>query len=139
MTTESAMGKAVVRLLDGKVHRGFCRQEDVKEDSVRIILQDGKEETFSLSEIKGVFFVKDFKGNPEYEPVKFLDKHSGRASALVRIEFLDDEVLEGLVRDHTGLLQSSGFYLWPSDENTNNGLIYIVKKAVKKFEILGTL
>lgn len=138
MAAESSMGKVVIRLTDGKVHPGFCRQEDVTDESVRIILRDGKEKHFSLKDIKGVFFVKDFKGDPEYQPVKFLGKQSGRSSVLVRIQFEDEEVIEGLVRDHMALLLSPGFYLWPTDENTNNGLIYIVKQAVKSFEILAT-
>ena len=138
MGTESSMGKVVIRLIDGEVCPGFCRQEDVGEDAVRIILRDGKERHFPLESVKGVFFVKDFKGDPDYEPINFLSKQSGKCSVLIRIQFEDEEVIEGLVRDHMALLLSPGFYLWPSDENTNNGLIFIVKNAVRSFEILGT-
>ena len=103
-----------------------------------MILRDGKEKHFPLGQVKGVFFVRDFKGDPDYEPVKFLDKQTVKCAVLVRVQFADEEVIEGVVKDHMGLLLSSGFYLFPSDENTNNGLIFVVKEAVESFEILGT-
>ena len=138
MATESAMGKVVIRTIDGKVHPGFCRQEDIEQDLVRIILRDGKEKRFPLAKVKGVFFVKDFEGDPDYEPVKFLDKQTVKTAVLVRVEFVDEEVIEGVVKDHMAMLRSSGFFLFPSDENTNNGAIFVVKEAVQSFEILGT-
>lgn len=136
MHAESSMGKVVVRTCDGKVYPGFSRKEDVGDDKVKIITRDGKEKFFATDELKGLFFVKDFKGDPEYDPVKFLNRNSVKASVWVHVEFEDGEVIEGMVRDHMSLLFSSGFYLWPSDEDNNNGLIYIVKKAIRDFEIL---
>jgi hypothetical protein len=137
MCSESSMGKVVVRTLDGKVHRGFSRKEDISEDTVKIISRNGKKASFPIAEVKGVFFVKDFEGNPDYDPVKFLDKEKGRSYLIVRVEFVDGENVEGTVADHMALLLSPGFYLWPSDENTNNGLVYVVKKAIRNFDILG--
>lgn len=130
------MGKVVARTLDGKVYPGFSRKENVGDDNVTIITRDGKEKSFSLDELKGLFFVKDFKGDPEYDPVTFLSKNSVKASVWVHVEFEDGEVIEGMVRDHKSLLFSTGFYLWPSDEDNNNGLIYVVKSAIRDFEIL---
>jgi hypothetical protein len=133
------MGKVVVRTRKGEVYPGFSRKEDVGDEEVKILTRNGKEKSFSLEELKGLFFVKEFKGDPDYDPVKFLSKNSVKASVWVHVEFEDGEVIEGMVRDHMSLLFSSGFYLWPSDEDTNNGLIYIVKQAIKDFEIMSTV
>jgi hypothetical protein len=139
MHAESSMGKVVVRTREGKVYAGFSRKEDVGSETIKILDQKGEEKSFSLDELKGLFFVKDFKGDPEYDPVKFLNTNSVKASIWVHVEFEDGEVIEGMVRDHMSLLNSPGFYLWPSDEDTNNGLIYVVKEAIKDFEILSTV
>lgn len=131
------LGKVVVRTRDGGVICGFSSEGHIKEDEVTYISRDGKEQARPLDDLKAVFFVRDFKGDSDYREVKFFKKQDESKWLWVRITFFDEEVIEGRVQNDKELLFSNGFYLWPSDEETNNELVYIVKSAIRDFVILG--
>ncbi len=135
MVEESSLQKVVVRTRDGKVILGFANQDRIKK-TLKIINQQGKEETFSMDKLKAVFFVKDFQGNPEYDEIKFLNKQSVSSMIWVRVEFFDGEVLEGKILNNMELISSPGFYLSPSDQDTNNKRVYVVKSSLKNFTVL---
>ncbi len=135
MVEESSLQKVIVRTRDGTVIPGFANEDRIKK-TLTIINQQGKEETFSMDKLKAVFFVKDFQGNPEYDEIKFLNKQSVSSMIWVRVEFFDGEVLEGKILNTLELLSSPGFYLSPSDQDTNNKRVYVVKSSLKNFTVL---
>jgi hypothetical protein len=135
MVEESSLQKVIVRTRDGKVIPGFANEDRIKK-TLKIINQQGKEETFSIDKLKAVFFVKDFQGNPEYDEIKFLNKQSVSSMIWVRVEFFDGEVLEGKILNNMELISSPGFYLSPSDQDTNNKRVYVVKSSLKNFTVL---
>ena len=135
MSGKSSLHKVIVRTRDGKVIPGFANQEAIKK-TLKIITPQAKEQTFDTEKIKAVFFVKDFKGDPGYDEIKFLNKESASSMIWVRVGFFDGEVLEGKIANNLELLCSPGFYLWPSDPDTNNKFVYIIKSALRDFTIL---
>jgi len=135
MVEESSLQKVIVRTRDGNVIPGFANEDRIKK-TLKIINQQGKEETFTIDKLKAVFFVKDFQGNPEYDEIKFLNKQSVSSMIWVRVEFFDGEVLEGKVLNNMELISSPGFYLSPSDQDTNNKRVYVVKSSLKNFTVL---
>ena len=135
MSGESSLHKLIIRTRSGEVIPGFAKQERLK-NKVKITNVKGKEQVFNLKDLKAVFFVKDFRGDPKYEEVKFLNKQKVSSMVWVRVEFFDDEVLEGKIENNLDLLESPGFYLWPSDQDTNNKSVYVVKSSLKNFTIL---
>ena len=135
MSDDSSLQKVIVRSRDGEVIPGFAKQDRIGE-TLKIITQQGKEQTFSTEKLKAVFFVKDFQGNPEYDEIKFLNKQSVSSMIWVRVEFFDGEVLEGKILNNMELISSPGFYLSPSDQDTNNKRVYVVKSALKNFTFL---
>jgi len=135
MSDESSLQKVIVRTRDGEVIPGFANQDRIN-TTLKIITQQGKEQTFSLHKLKAVFFVKDFQGNPEYDEIKFLNKQSVSSMIWVRVEFFDGEVLEGRILNNMELICSPGFYLSPSDQDTNNKRVYVVKSSLKNFTVL---
>ncbi len=135
MSDDSSLHKVIVRTRDGEVIPGFANQDRIK-TTLKIITQQGKEQTFSLNKLKAVFFVKDFQGNPEYDEIKFLNKQSVSSMIWVRVEFFDGEVLEGKILNNMELISSPGFFLSPSDQDTNNKRVYVVKSALKNFTVM---
>jgi hypothetical protein len=135
MSKDSALQKMVVRTRDGEVIPGFANPDGIN-NTLKIITQQGKEQTFSIDKLKAIFFVKDFQGNPEYDEIKFLSKQAISSMIWARVEFFDGEVLEGKIPNNMELLSSPGFYLSPSDQDTNNKRVYVVKSALKTFIIL---
>jgi hypothetical protein len=131
------MRKVVLRGRDGKTTNGFAYPAELK-DKVKFLSRQGKQTEIPLADLKAVFFVRDFQGDPEYRPVAFLGKTPLSEKLWVRIRFMDGEILEGKVQNSAELLTEAGFYLWPSDPDTNNESVFVVKSAVRSFTVLAT-
>lgn len=106
------------------------------EHQFRLVDTTGNEKHFDLAILKAVFVVREFGGNPEYKPVQWLARQTGSAAVWVRLKFQDGEVMEGRIQNNLALLQEAGFFLWPSDSESNNQCAYIVKSALQEFTIL---
>lgn len=135
MPSESTLQKVVVRTRGGQVYRGFADPRQIQ-NKFRLINREGKEESFELNSLKAVFVVRDFGGDPHYEPLQWLAKQTGSPAVWVRLRFFDDEEMEGRIQNNLALLRDPGFFLWPSDSGSNNQCAYVLKSALKEFAIL---
>ncbi len=131
------LGKVVVHTREHKIHRGFSKKEFIG-DNVRILDESGNESTFPIKDLKAIFFVKEFNGDPAYDEVLFLKKETARPWLWVHVEFEDGEILEGRIRNSEEIINgSTGFFIWVSDEYANSQSVYVVKKSIRKFKIMG--
>ena len=135
MSSESTLQKVVVRTRKGEVRRGFSDPRQI-EPSLRLINTQGDEESFDLGDLKAVFVVKEFEGDPKYEAVQSLSRLKGSRAVWVRLKFFDGEEIEGRIQNNLSLLTEDGFLIWPSDSDSNNRYAYIVKSALEEFAIL---
>ena len=55
----------------------------------------------------------------------------------MRVEFLDGEVMEGIVHNTLRFLVDPGFFLVPTDPDSNNRLVYVMKSWLKDHRVLG--
>lgn len=136
MRQEAAFGKVIVRTRDQQLFRGFSKAEFIDDQNVRIIDAKGNQQSFPLQDLKAVFFVRDFQGDPSYRAVRFFAKEDPPPWLWVQLTYQDGEIMEGRVRNSPALLDGAGFYLWLSDEGANNVLVYVVKSALKDFRVL---
>ncbi len=131
------LGKVVIHTRDHKIHRGFSKKEFIGKN-VKILDESGNESTFPLKDLKAIFFVKEFNGDPAYDEVLFLKKEKPRPWLWVHVEFEDGEMIEGKIRNSEEIINSSdGFFVWISDEYANSESVYIVKNSIHKFKIMG--
>jgi len=124
--------KIVMRYADGRVLKGYT--QDFFPDKPTFHLYK-KHPKFSdqpvkvlVKDLKGIFFVRDFMGNPKSrEPRKIPDglKLVGRK---VEVTFKDKEVMVGSTLDYHP--QRPGFFLFPSNPRSNNIMVYVVSQAV---------
>jgi hypothetical protein len=130
--------KFIARFRDGRIKKGFS--QDFFPNKPVFHISDGprgtsgRPEELHVDELKAVFFVKDFSGNPDYEErKKFVegDKPCGRK---VEVAFEDGEVLEGTVLGYNP--NQSGFFLFPADPKSNNTRVFVLRDAVKNFRYL---
>ena len=85
-----------------------------------------------VSQLKAVFFVRDFAGDAAYtERKSFADVVQGRR---IEVTFLDDEVMVGSTLSYRP--QGSGFFLTPADSNGNNLRVFIGPSAVRHVRYL---
>lgn len=121
--------KVVVRYLDGRVRKGTTLNFDPRK--TWFLLSDvegaGQEpERVSLKDLKAVFFVRDFEGDPQRTEGKdFVRPLTGRK---LKVLFPDGETLVGvsLTYDET----REGFFLFPADPGSNNERIFVIQGSV---------
>jgi hypothetical protein len=56
----------------------------------------------------------------------------------MRVQFLDGEVIEGIVHNSIRYLVDPGFFLVPTHPGSNNKLIYVSKSQLADHRVLGT-
>jgi hypothetical protein len=130
--------KVVIRYADGRVVKGHTRDFFPNKTSFHLEVvsdgSDGKVIEVQLPEVKAVFFVRDFLGNPSYEERKHFLEGQQFTGRKVKVLFLDGEVLVGSTVGYDPKRQ--GFFFFPADPETNNLKIYAVTSAVSKVEFL---
>ncbi len=86
---------------------------------------------------KAVFFVKDFQGDSRRKTVRFHSNGPVVHGVWVEIRFKDNEVVEGIISNSLHHLLDEGFLLSPSDPDSNNEVMYVMKNCIASYRILG--
>jgi hypothetical protein len=107
-------------------------------DSFHVIVADTPPGTkpveIHMKELKALFFVRDFAGNPEYRERKDFDPAHPPVGRPIRVEFRDGEILVGTT---TGYQPSRpGFFVVPVDSNSNNERCYVVTASTLEVRFL---
>lgn len=131
--------KIVIQYADGRLVKGYADDSDFNRALFRIRPLDpagnGKRVEISREELKAVFFVKDFCGNPGYREKRHFTDRQQPSGRKVEVTFLDDdEVLVGSTLDYDP--RSSGFFITPADPKSNNVKVFVVSSAVSRFRYL---
>jgi hypothetical protein len=129
--------KVVVRYSNGKVIKGFTEDFFPNKERFHFIPADnpsGGAIEVSMKDLKAIFMVRDFIGDPLYkERKKYIEgeKPSGRK---VEVTFIDGEVLVGSTLGYDPKRQ--GFFIFPADPKGNSIRAYVVSSAVEKVRYL---
>ena len=103
---------------------------------IRPLGQDSFQE-IAIEDTKAIFYVKDFDGDPRHKDLRFYRGAPIVHGVWVRVEFLDGEIMEGLVHNTIRFLADSGFFVRPTDPESNNRLVYVLKRWLRDCRILG--
>ena len=129
--------KVVVGYSNGKVIKGFTEDFFPNKERFHLFPADnpsGGAIEVSMNDLKAIFMVRDFIGDPLYkERKKYIEgeKPSGRK---VEVTFIDGEVLVGSTLGYDPKRQ--GFFIFPADPKGNNIRAYVVSSAVEKIRYL---
>ena len=125
--------KVVLRYRNGKLAKGFTQDFFPNKDRFHLIPADKSSAPaieVSMKDLKAIFMVRDFNGNPQYkERKKYLEgeKPSGQK---MEVTFTDGEVMVGSTLGYD--TKRSGFFLFPADPESNNIRVFAVSSAVAK-------
>lgn len=123
--------KIVVRYREGRLLKGFThdfhpsRNQFSLWPSINAAPSEGVH--IPTSQLKAVFFVRDFMGNPDRIDEPAFDGAS--AGRRLEITFADDEVLVGSTLSYRP--DGIGFFVSPADRGGNNLRVFVVSSAIR--------
>ena len=123
-------GRVVVRYGDGRVLKGYANFDPA---AARLSLvpqgdPEAQEIAVAVTELKAVFFVRSFDGDPAYDECKDLYQPRPPDTRKVSVRFRDGEELVG----HTRQLDRhrAGLFFTPLDPRSNNLRVFAVFDAI---------
>lgn len=131
--------KVVVLLLDGVSVRGYLNAATLgRSETIDLLTPDGAHKAISLSDVKSVYFVREFLNAFEPERKTFLSRP--KIDGLwVRLRFRDDDVMEGIVSNDLLDLLDTGVQLTPPDLHGNTLRLFIPRSALEEMKVLGVV
>jgi hypothetical protein len=128
--------KVVLRFHDGRILKGFTQNFFPNKPTFHFQPADsgnpGQQVEVKVNDLKGVFFVKDFSGNPAYKEKKAFPEGGKVSGKKVEVTFKDGEVLVGSTLGYDA--GRPGFFFFPSDPDWNLIRVYIVSQAVSRLK-----
>ena len=101
--------------------------------------REGRLVHIPMSEIKAVFFVRSFEGNPERAERKVFRSRPRLAGLWVRMTFKDSEVLEGLLPNNLVEIDPLGYLVTSPDVYSNNLRMFVPRTALTEMEVIGVI
>lgn len=122
--------KVVVAYLDGRRLKGHLHNLSTAINFFRLYPEEVSAENagveIKFEEVKAVFFVKDFAGDPKRRDLSDAEPHEhGRA---LQVIFKDGEKITGV--SETFHREKVGFFLFPADRGGNSLRIFVVNRNV---------
>jgi hypothetical protein len=100
-------------------------------------LESNSVKVIPAKDIKAVFYVNSFEGDADHQHLNFHSRAPIVHGIWMRLQFLDGEVMEGIVYNSLRYLVDPGFFLLPTDPDSNNRLVYVRKNWLADHRILG--
>lgn len=122
--------KVILRYTDGRILPAYAPIFEEGQDPVPIVDLEGLPLWVPLEDLKALFFVRTFSGNPDYDapktPASVPCPSGGR---VVRLEFRDGEHILGDLAQAVAD-GDRGFFVTVLDPDDNNLLIYVNPAAL---------
>ena len=132
------MNKIVVHYQDGRLLKGFTTDFLPAKDHFHVAVEGqaagARPVEVRVAELKALFFVRTFEGNPGHHDRT--DATTGRAGAGrgIRVVFKDGEVMVGTTQGYDRT--RPGFWLAPGDPASNNERCFVVAAATQEVSFL---
>jgi hypothetical protein len=126
--------RIVVHYLDGRVVRGWSTDIFPNKSTFHINdqLTDAIKEVH-LSDVKGVFYVKDWKDGHQRASRRYDVERPGLGRR-VRVTFQDGEVVEGYTNGYSP--ERIAFFVFPPDPEDNTERMLVVTKATSDVKLV---
>lgn len=130
----------VIRRFDREPLAGFVNPGTyLCADGVELLTQTGTVSLVPYAEIKSVCFVKSFESSESGQSGQLFHTRPKTEGLWVRMEFVDGDVMDGLLANNLLQLESSGFMVVPPNPTSNNQRIFVPKKSLKDIRVVGVV
>jgi hypothetical protein len=123
----------VVHFSGGTLRKGVTNDFFPNKDKFHLTDKDtGEVREVSLTGVKAVFFVKDYRGDRTYR--ERTDVERAGFGKKIQVRFKDGETLIGYSQGFAP--NRPGFFVFPSDPQSNNERIFVLTAATKEVRFL---
>lgn len=130
--------KVIVRKLGRDSVSGYVSPQFVMEGKLELLNPAGKVVMIELAEIKNVDFVRDFSEMASTGRKTFTNRP--RTEGLwVRLRFIDNDVLEGMMPNDLVQVAPEGYLITPPDTRGNVQRIFVPKSALEEMTVLAVI
>ena len=134
----STRKKVIVRKLDRDTAAGYVGSEYIADGKLELLNTAGNVVTIALSEIKGVYFVREFS-EPESLTRKTFTSRPRAEGLWVRLHFRDNEIIEGLMPNDLVQEGIDGFSIIPPDTRSNTQRIFVPRSALAQMVVIAEI
>lgn len=131
-----ATNKIVAHYCDGRLIKGSTQNFDFNNAWFHLIADGSSHKATEvyMRELKAVFFVNDFEGQPKFDEKKDFTEAPATMGRRVTVTFKDGEMLVGttLNFDPSGV----GFFLIPADPRSNNKRVFVINSSIKDVALI---
>ena len=132
------MNKVVVRFADERMIKGRTADFFPNKDTFHVSVESDTAETkpmeINTQDLKALFFVKEFEGDPEHVEGNEFDTEHPPAGRKIKVVFTDGEVLMGTT---TGYQPGRpGFFIVPADTSSNIERCYVISAATQEVSFM---
>jgi hypothetical protein len=131
--------KVIVRKIGRDSISGYVAPANfVQDGKLELLNTAGNVVGIDLKEIKGVYFVREFSDSESLVRKTFTSRP--RTEGLwVRLNFKDNEVLEGLMPNDLAQQIGDGFLINPPDLRSNTQRIFVPRSALESLTVLAVI
>ena len=127
------LNKIIIRYADGLICKGTTEDFFPNKDLFHMSDKDkGGHHEIKIRDLKAVFFVKTFEGNPDYH--ERLDIERVGLGKKIMVHFKDNEKMIGYTLGYSPT--RTGFILFPADPDSNNEKVFVVIDATRDIYFL---
>jgi hypothetical protein len=132
------MNRIVARFQDGRVLKGFTNDFLPGKASFHVVPEGteagGKPAEVLVTQLKALFFVKSFAGNPTHEEARDFVAGKAAGGRHIRVVFKDGEVIVGTTQGYDR--SRPGFFVVPADPASNNERCFVVVAATQEITFI---
>ena len=132
------MNRIIARFQDGRTLKGVTNDFLPAKDRFHVVPLNSPPGTKPLqvliSDLKALFFVRDFTGKSEYTEKKHFDPSKPPAGRKIRVVFKDSEEMVGTTLGYQP--ERPGFFLVPADAKSNNERCFVVTAATRQVSFI---
>ena len=129
-----AGNRVVARFRDGRRIKGLTTDFVPTRDFFHVNVDDGTVVTVRHLDLKAVFFVRDFAGDPSHQRTNEFPADRPVSGRKIRVVFSDGEILIGTTQGYNP--GRAGFFVVPADATNNEERCFVVAAATREVNLI---
>ncbi len=130
--------KVVIRYMDGRIRKGITNDFFPNKDFFHMesvgAAPGAKPVDIRVSDLKAVFFVREFGGHPGYEDRKEFESGKPITGRKIKVIFKDGEIIVGTTNGYQP--DRPGFFVVPADPKSNVERCFVVTGATREVKFI---